>query len=632
MTSAVTVTDMPCWFFSQFLLHPLQPLSHPYPPGTLPDPPALDELTNQIMHYESLEHRSPRAKARANSARLRSLRNHASRSSASNAEESAEAVDVEDGDDEDMTSQGKRRWMHTWKQTRARLAHVGRLVSKGYNTEEISRALGHSQPDDANDEEVVTMSAVGPSKTSRPCEDIGPFQVGGVAGARKKPGRPHIRRVSSMDFLDAAATQEEDTQDSGTGAASASQIVAAEWPQMPEQGIGRVLRYEGVLLSRTFLPARSSARFQHRLSTTLQNSSKLRKSPPTMPSLTPAGALGSPIGFPASSSLLSPPKPTDTQEAGLVASSMAGGRAAAAAVNPRRSLRRRPSIKSNNGSLARPTSLLQRGRSFTASDLSKEVEEMKERLAASGSAACTQPDVNMTSVVESTGEQEEDGGMNTERSKFVTPVKKQHAADPFGPHRQDMAPPSSTSTSSDVASPYSSSPMERTPPQDSYSFTAPDQPVTSTTRSPATHSFRMSAGQRPKRAVSSILTSADFESTPHGLQQLFIAAVRPSTTDSSQLLAPFSLEESTKSSGRKSRPEHGDSPEIVITGGDESEKEDGLLEAPISRHKKARTTERDSARTRSHQAASMCFPGAPVGQAGTESSAGRLVSPFEETS
>jgi hypothetical protein len=261
---------------------------------------------------------------------------------------------------------------------------------------------------------------------------------------------------------------------------------------------------------------------------------------------------------------------------------------------------------------------------------------MKESLAASGSTPVGTHDVKMASVAESTAEQE-DEHMDIDQSMFITPVKKQHAADHFGVHRHDMAPPSTTSTTSDAASPssrfplFSSSPMEQTPPQGNLP-SPPDHAVTSSEQTRSPRSLRISARQKPKRAVSSIITSADFESTPHGLQQLFIAPVKPSTTDSSQLLAPFSLEQPSHSSGRKSKGQHGDSPEIVVTGEDESDKEDDTLEAPIARRKKARMAERDSARSRLQEAPSIRFDGALGSQATNQASAERLASPFEETS
>ncbi len=303
----------------------------------------------------------------------------------------------------------------------------------------------------------------------------------------------------------------------------------------------------------------------NRLSTTLQNSSKDDNMTTPCPSLLP---LGSPLDV-SNTALLSPPDAVDPPVT-----------RSPAIPNPRRSLRRRPSTKMSSSGLARPTSLLQRGRSFTASDLTKEVEEMRETMAAARKAE----DVLMECVIEA-GQPSKLTYMDSPANPYVTPVKKQPTGVGIrGPPATDSTPSDSNSPLSG-SSPLFSSPMDSAPTSTIISPSPPKPPASSST------SFRFSAAQRPKRANSSI-TSAEYEHAPHELQQLFIAPVQPSTKDRSQLLAPLDLGFAL---GQGS-PDNNTSPKILLHM-EEDEDEDML----VVRRKRGRTSglvERDSARPR----------------------------------
>ena len=146
-----------------------------------------------------------------------------------------------------MTSDGKRRWSHTWKETRARLAHVARLLSKGYNTEELSRALGYAPTEILVDESTAITSgdsglavaaAAAANTNDKTTIDMGPFKVGGIGPAvRSRSARPHIRRISSMDFLDAPDTVPEGIDMSGISS-SAADTTSSETPKREEAALG----------------------------------------------------------------------------------------------------------------------------------------------------------------------------------------------------------------------------------------------------------------------------------------------------------------------------------------------------------------------------------------------------------
>lgn len=230
----------------QFILHPPQRLSHAYPPGTLPSPTQLDELTNQVIHYQGSTSRSPRTRARARA------RASAGFPFDGPACAPSHGMATPPGSADSCDDAHAPRWAHTWRQTRSRLAHVGRLVAKGYTGDAIARALGHvgAESEASMDERMVETAA---RKLELPVrvaaeQSIGPFKVGaGISGQRRRLSRPSMRRVSSMDFLDEAGGEGE----SGGSAGEVDVSMEDAQRDLPrheagsgkEGGLGRVLRY-----------------------------------------------------------------------------------------------------------------------------------------------------------------------------------------------------------------------------------------------------------------------------------------------------------------------------------------------------------------------------------------------------
>lgn len=227
----------------QALLHPFRPLSSSFPPGELPPPSVLDELTHQIVKYAY----RPSPVKRGRSKQPPKPRPH------------------EDG------------WSHTWDATRRKLFRV---------------ALAESQSAHGMDAEDKKLPRV------------------------ERVQRPGLKRMDSMDFLD--QEQEEEVADRGVGSSGlAAQLSTSLQNTARSNPLG--------FLSRT----------QSDDVTTTTSSISASTSTPTALE-TPA--IPAAITITPASPVAAPP------------------------------LRRRGSSRVSQPRSSRP-SLLQRGRSFTASDL-----------------------------------------------------------------------------------------------------------------------------------------------------------------------------------------------------------------------------------------------------------------------
>ncbi|WVW86334.1 hypothetical protein I302_108378 [Kwoniella bestiolae CBS 10118] len=239
------------------LIHPFRPISTSYPPGELPPPKVLDELTNQVLNY-AFRH---------------------SCSSSSPVEPSSSSPEPE------------KKWSHSWDATHKKLFEIALNESKsafGFDNIEEKKKLTR--------EERVNHSG----------------------------HRPGLRRVDSMDFLN---------QNDGEG------------EEKKSENVGRAIR----------------------LSTSLQNSAKQE---PLLLSLTRSTSVGS--GLIADSPLY-PPGPSVPPAPPIAAITLTP--ASPTGPSPKsQPLRRKPSLRNLSARPSRPTSLLQRGRSFTAEDLRAEAE------------------------------------------------------------------------------------------------------------------------------------------------------------------------------------------------------------------------------------------------------------------
>lgn len=190
------------------------------------------------MHYQGSTSRSPRTRARA---RARAASGYPFDGPA-HSHGIATPPDSADSEQDDAP-----RWAHNWRQTRSRLAHVGRLVAKGYNAEAIARALGHAGTEsEASADERMAVDSVRSDVTAAD-QPIGPFKVGtAISGHRKRLSRPTMRRVSSMDFLDEATADVEESKGGleveMADAQGSERAARQEVPASKEGGLGRVLR------------------------------------------------------------------------------------------------------------------------------------------------------------------------------------------------------------------------------------------------------------------------------------------------------------------------------------------------------------------------------------------------------
>lgn len=259
---------------------------------------------------------------------------------------------------------------------------------------------------------------------------------------------------------------------------------------------------------------------------TLQHSSKMAIAPPPATLMDPASNI-IPLQSPPASDLLSPsliPSPQSRP----------------------RTLRRRTSVKSATG-IQRPTSLLQRGRSFTASDLTKEVEALK-----------TVTDKEDVTMEDATGSQTQAEAPTP--SSYVTPVKQRPVQHLLSGGFSETAP---SPLSAFTASPDMTMPMVAiTPPSPAKALPA---------RSAALRN------DRPLARARSSTTFAELAASPHGQQQQFIAPVQPSSTDPTQLMAPFQPAALRKAFGEVSDAEDSgsDSAGLVIRSNKKKQKTTG---------------------------------------------------------
>ncbi|WRT70070.1 uncharacterized protein IL334_007064 [Kwoniella shivajii] len=142
------------------LLHPFRPVSTSYPPGELPPPHVLDELTNQILNYA-----------------FRRNKHNNERSSSPPSDISTESTSSEHEKGE------KKVWKHSWDFTRKKLFEIALAESKFGHAQQ---GFGFGFDNDENKKK--------PSREER------------------LHSRPGLRRVDSMDFLD----QKEDDSDTNT--------------------------------------------------------------------------------------------------------------------------------------------------------------------------------------------------------------------------------------------------------------------------------------------------------------------------------------------------------------------------------------------------------------------------------
>lgn len=225
------------------LLHPFRPLSAPFPPGELPPPSVLDELTHQIVKYAY----RPSPVKRGRSKQPPKPRPH------------------EDG------------WTHSWDATRRKLFRVALTESQS----------AHGM--DAEDRKLPRVERV---------------------------QRPGLKRMDSMDFLDQA--EEESNQDIGSSGRTAR--------------LSTSLQNTARATPLTFLSRSQSDDVTTTVSSASSFTSTLGASAPELPTIPAA------ITITPASPAAAPP------------------------------LRRRGSSRASQPRASRP-SLLQRGRSFTASDL-----------------------------------------------------------------------------------------------------------------------------------------------------------------------------------------------------------------------------------------------------------------------
>lgn len=250
----------------QTLLHPFRPLSTPYPPGELPPPSVLDELTHQIVKYA---YRPSPVKRSSRTKLPPKPRPH------------------EDG------------WTHTWNATRRKLFRL---------------ALAESQ-----------------------------HAHGLAAEDRKLPrherlSRPGLKRMDSMDFLDQA---DEEDREAGTSRRTDE-----------TEGVGRAIR----------------------LSTSLQNSA--RANPLSTLSRTQSDDVTTTASSSSGSSSTATLAELPTVPAAITVTP-------SSPVGPTPPLRRRGSSRASQPRSSRP-SLLQRGRSFTASDLEADASILPDSPVAKG--------------------------------------------------------------------------------------------------------------------------------------------------------------------------------------------------------------------------------------------------------
>ncbi|WWC91877.1 uncharacterized protein L201_006826 [Kwoniella dendrophila CBS 6074] len=262
------------------LIHPFRPVSTSYPPGELPPAKVLDELTNQIINY--------------------AFRNLRSSSPISDEDPSLSSSKLRSPED---TSRGG--WKHKFDSTRKKLFDIALNESKlafGFDLEDKKKLTSR--------EERISSSSSSSSQNK---------------SGSSHSGRPGLRRVDSMDFLD----QVEDESETTT----------------KPDNVGRALR----------------------LSTTLQNSAKQEP----LLSLTRSTSVGS--GLMADSPLCSL-GPSVAPVPPIAAITLTPASPTGPTTTSKPQLRCKPSLRNLSARPARPTSLLQRGRSFTADDLKAEAE------------------------------------------------------------------------------------------------------------------------------------------------------------------------------------------------------------------------------------------------------------------
>jgi hypothetical protein len=305
----------------QTLLHPFRPLSVHYPPGELPPKDALDELTHQVVRYAF---RSSPVK------RTTPVVQQPASSPPDSPSEPGlpSSVMLEEcsshGTGSETSSNRPDGWTHSWDATRQKLFELALEESK----------FGH----DAYDRKMPRA---------------------------ERQTRPGLRRVDSMDFLDQAEDEER-----------------------PADTIGRTLRW---VTRRSFLGWMSRGGVQRRWTnsyTGYRPACRIRRNrncywaclarphvrripcaaEPSLPGvLADSRTVGSLSESPA-------PLIKHTNAPSIAAITLTP--ASPPAHPPSQPMRRRGSIRSNSGGSrpARP-SLLQRGRSFTASDLQAEANQ-----------------------------------------------------------------------------------------------------------------------------------------------------------------------------------------------------------------------------------------------------------------
>lgn len=319
--------------------------------------------------------------------------------------------------------------------------------------------------------------------------------------------RPGVKRVSSMDFLDDAAMiqhsaeQESDSQNDST---TTHQVPA---PASRGQGLGKVLQ----------------------LSTSLQKSSKVNQPPAPL-------NLPAPVPVPSLSSPIVPPVPPFSPIVPITPAITTPAPSSRLAPP----LTRTPSTRSRTAS--RPTSLLQRGKSFTAQDLDLE---------GSSTVASTTTTANADAAA----------------AMLALPMK---TPDRFGPLAAAIRtphpamPPSSSPmgfggggglASSPISTTLDSSPIEirttNVDPDQRHHLVSPSPSLARSSRSRGLPSQALptSSSLTPKltRSMSS-LTAAQAETSPRAKQHMFLAGAAAISTNatankpSQELLSPIALE------------------------------------------------------------------------------------------
>ncbi|ORX39405.1 hypothetical protein BD324DRAFT_649480 [Kockovaella imperatae] len=244
--------DEPVWTSEELdtvqstLVHPFRPLSQSFPPGDLPPPHVIDELTNQILAYAFRTSPTKRAS----------------------------------GESENTTDFRTEGWTHSWEATRKKMFDIALSESKG---------------------EII------PRRTAKETRTL----TGLVA-------RPGLKRMDSMDFLD-------------------------EGEEKAPDSLGRALRLSTSLQNSAKHEVLSAGMSRSSSDNTI--SSETSRDRPSLHTVSVTTTI-----------TLTPSSPNPAESPAPTAHAPM--------------LKRRGSSRA--ASLRRPTSLLQRGKSFTASDLAAE--------------------------------------------------------------------------------------------------------------------------------------------------------------------------------------------------------------------------------------------------------------------